>query len=174
MLFSFILEGAFTVAVSLLFFFILPNFPEQAKWLTQEEKDYVAARLRIDQGRSAVERAITLKDVGNVFKDYKVIVAGFMYFGLIVPAYGYAYFAPGIIKSYGYDPIQTQLHSVPPWAAAFGFAMLMATLSDWTRHRFAFAVIAICVGIAGFGILITVHNNTSLQYGEPEERFGRA
>jgi len=75
----------------------LPDFPEESKWLTPEEKDYVSARLRVDQGRSARERQITAKDVGRVLMDYKVIAAGFMYFGLIVPAYGYAYFAPGMI-----------------------------------------------------------------------------
>lgn len=162
----FILEGALTVAVSFAFFFLIPSFPEDAKWLGEDEKAYVAARLRIDQGRSAAERSITAKDVGQVFKDYKVIVAGFMYFGLIVPAYSYAYFAPGIIQSYGYSPIQTQLHSVPPWAAAFGWAMLLATISDASKHRFAFAVFSICVGITGFGILITVHDNQSVQYGK--------
>ncbi|EME83908.1 uncharacterized protein MYCFIDRAFT_133760 [Pseudocercospora fijiensis CIRAD86] len=161
----FILEGALTVAVSFIFFFLLPSFPEQAKWLGDDEKAYVAARLRKDQGQSALERSITAKDVANVFKDYKVIVAGFMYFGLIVPAYGYAYFAPGIIQSYGYTPIQTQLHSVPPWAAAFGFAMLMATISDAAKHRFGFAVFSICISIAGFATLITVHDNRHVQYG---------
>lgn len=84
---------------------------------------------------------------------------------MIVPAYGYAYFAPQIIQSYGYSSIQTQLHSVPPWAAAFAFAMLMATLSDWARHRMAFAIFSICVAITGFAILIRVHNYTNLQYG---------
>ena len=88
-----------------------------------------------------------------------------MYFGLIVPAYGYAYFAPGIIQTYGYDPIETQLHSVPPWAAAFGFSMLMATLSDYTRMRLPFAIFTICVAITGFGILISVHDYQRLQYG---------
>ncbi|CAM1510834.1 Fc.00g083470.m01.CDS01 [Cosmosporella sp. VM-42] len=160
----FILEGGLTVLVSFFFYFLLPNFPEESKWLTEEERKYVTARLQADQGRSAVERKITLRDVGNVLKDYKVILGGFMYFGLIVPAYGYAYFAPGIIKTYGYDPIQTQLHSVPPWAVAFGFSMAIAFISDKTRHRFAFAVFAICVAIAGFGILIAVHDNTKLQY----------
>ncbi|KAK4549642.1 hypothetical protein LTR36_004943 [Oleoguttula mirabilis] len=160
----FILEGCFTVLVAFLFFFVLPDFPEESKWLTEEEKSYVAARLRADQGHSARERAIALKDVGNVFKDYKVIIAGFMYFGLIVPAYGYAYFAPGIIKGYGYGPIQTQLHSVPPWAAAFGFAMLLAVLSDWTKKRMPFAIFSICVCITGFAILIAVHDNEKLQY----------
>ena len=151
--------------MSFFFFFLLPDFPEESKWLSPIEKAYVTARLRADQGTSARERAITLKDVGNVFKDYKVFIGALMYFGLIVPAYGYAYFSPGIIESYGYTAIGTQLHSVPPWAVAFGFAMLMATLSDWTRHRFGFAVFSICVAITGFGILITVHDNTRLQYG---------
>ncbi|GAB7352008.1 hypothetical protein MBLNU459_g2526t2 [Dothideomycetes sp. NU459] len=160
----FILEGALTCVVSFAFFFLLPDFPEESKWLTPEEKAYVAARLRADQGRSALERKITGKDVRNVFKDIKVWIGGFMYFGLIVPAYGYAYFSPGIIKGYGYSTIETQLHSVPPWAAAFGFAMLLAFLSDRFKHRFAFAVFAICVAITGFAILIRVHNNRPLEY----------
>lgn len=100
--------------MAFVFFFTLPDFPEESKWLTAEEKNYVAARLRADQGASARERRIALTDIKNVFKDYKVFLGGFMYFGLIVPAYGYAYFAPGIIKGYGYGAIEAQLHSVPP------------------------------------------------------------
>jgi predicted MFS family arabinose efflux permease len=153
-----------TVLVSFAFFFLLPNFPEEVKWLTEEERVFVQARLRIDQGRSARERPIKLRDVGNVFKDLKILVGGLMYFGLIVPAYGYAYFSPSIIQGYGYSPIQTQLHSVPPWAAAFGFSMLVAWFSDRLKHRFLFAILPICVCITGFAILISVHNNRSLQY----------
>lgn len=84
----FIIEGTVTAVVAILFFWFLPDFPEDAKWLTDDEKKYVAARLRVEQGRSAIERKITAKDVGNVFKDFKVLLGGFMYFGLIVPAYG--------------------------------------------------------------------------------------
>ncbi|KAB2574912.1 Major facilitator superfamily [Lasiodiplodia theobromae] len=160
----FILEGLLTVVVSVIFFFVLPNFPEEAKWLTEEERRYVKARLQADQGRSAAERQITLGDIGRVFKDPKIWVGGFMYFGLIVPAYGYAYFSPTIIKTYGYSAIQTQLHSVPPWAAAFGLAMTVAYFSDKTRHRFLFTLIPIAIAIAGFGILISVHDNKELQY----------
>ena len=77
----FILEGVLTCVVSFAFFFVLPDFPEEAKWLTEEERAYVKARLRKDQGRSAAERRIEFKDVKRIFKDFKVIVAGFMYFG---------------------------------------------------------------------------------------------
>jgi sugar phosphate permease len=154
-----------TVLVSFAFFFLLPNFPEEVKWLNEEERAYVKARLQIDQGKSAAERPITLRDVGRIFKDPKIVVGGFMYFGLIVPAYGYAYFSPGIIQqTNGYSAIQTQLHSVPPWVAAFGFSMMVAWLSDKLKHRFMFTILPICVCIAGFAILITVHNNPNLQY----------
>ncbi|KIW05255.1 uncharacterized protein PV09_03788 [Verruconis gallopava] len=161
----FILEGVLTCVVAILFFFIIPNFPEDAKWLREDERAYIKARLQADQGKSARERSITVRDVGRVFKDFKVFLGGLMYFGLIVPAYGYAYFAPAIIQSYGYGLIQTQLHSVPPWAAAFGWAMLVAYISDKLRHRFIFAVLCICISIAGFAIVDVVHNNKHVEYG---------
>ncbi|TVY53068.1 putative transporter, partial [Lachnellula suecica] len=160
----FILEGVLTSVVAIAFFFMIPSFPEEATWLTQEEKDYVKARLQVDQGRSAAERKITLRDIGRVFKDYKIILGGFMYFGMIVPAYGYAFFAPTIIATYGYSAVETQLHSVPPWACAFAFAMIIAFCSDAAKHRFAFTIIPICVSVAGFVIMITVHNNRALEY----------
>ncbi len=88
-----------------------------------------------------------------------------MYFGLIVPAYGYAFFAPGIIRSYGFSQIGTQLHSVPPWAASFIFALVIAYFSDFFKHRFLFTLIPIAMSITGFAILLTTHKNTHLEYG---------
>ncbi|KAH0371388.1 MFS general substrate transporter, partial [Aureobasidium melanogenum] len=160
----FILEGILTCVVSAAFFFVLPDFPEDSKWLSEDERAFVVNRLRAEQGASAVERKTSAKDVANVFKDYKIFLGGFMYFGLIVPAYSYAYFSPSIINGYGYSKIQTQLHSVPPWAAAFGFAMILAYISDKTRHRSAYAVFAVCIAIAGFAILLSVHHNRPLEY----------
>lgn len=160
----FILEGVLTCVVALLFYFLIPSFPEDAAWLSKSERAYVIARLHADQGRSAAERKITLKDVGRVLADYKVWLGGLMYFGLIVPAYGYAYFAPSIIGGLGYSPIKTQLRSVPPWACAFAFSMIIAWLSDRTGHRLAFCVAPICVAIAGFAILLNVHHDVNTEY----------
>lgn len=63
--------------------------------------------------------------------------------------------------------ITTQLYSIPPWAAAFGFSMVIAYLSDRTRHRFIFALFPILVAIAGFAILMNVHGkeHRSVEYG---------
>jgi len=160
----FILEGLLTCVVAITFFFCLPDFPEEASWLSTEERAYIQARLRADQGQSARKRRISAADVGNCFKDFKFWLGAFMYFFHIVPAYAYAYFSPGIIRSYGYSPVGTQLHSVPPWAVAFGFAMLTAFVSDFTKHRFLVAVFAISVALTGFAILTSVHDNTKLEY----------
>jgi MFS family permease len=84
---------------------------------------------------------------------------------MIVTAYGYAYFSPSILSGYGYSPISTQLHSVPPWSAAFGFAMVTAYLSDKIRHRFLFIVGCISVCIAGLAMLLGIHNDLHAQYG---------
>lgn len=132
--------------------------------LKSDERAYIRARLERDQGKSAIERPITARDVLNVFKDFKIILGGFMYFGLIVPAYGYAFFAPGIIRGYGYTQIGTQLHSVPPWAASFVFALVIAYFSDLVKHRFLFVVFTIAIAITGFAILLSVHHDTHTEY----------
>ncbi len=92
----FILEGVLTAVVAIVFFFLIPSFPEDANWLTTEEREYVKARLQVDQGRSAAERKITLRDIGRVFKDYKVILGGLMYFGY-VPNKG-SFFAQHVVS----------------------------------------------------------------------------
>lgn len=81
----FILEGILTCLVSFIWFFVIPDFPENAKWLSDAEREYVKARLEDDQGKSTLERRITGKDVLNCFKDFKFFIGGLMYFGLIVP-----------------------------------------------------------------------------------------
>ena len=74
----FILEGTLTCVVAMLFYFLIPSFPEDAKWLDEDQRAYVKARLQKDQGRSAAERAIGGKDVLNVFKDFKIFLGGFV------------------------------------------------------------------------------------------------
>ncbi|CAL1702171.1 unnamed protein product [Somion occarium] len=161
----FILEGLFTCVVAIVFFFLISDFPEEVKWLTAEEKQFVKDRLYDDVGHSQSDEKITFKSALGVLKDYKVIIGGFMYFGLIVPAYGYAYFAPAIIQSIGnHSSIHTQLLSVPPWACACVLSMVVAIISDYSGHRYIFTLLPTLVALAGFIILLVVHDNNHLQY----------
>ncbi|CAK7562544.1 MAG: High-affinity nicotinic acid transporter [Sporothrix epigloea] len=160
----FIIEGSLSFVVCFIFLFTFPTFPEQAKWLREDEREYVKSLLEADQGNNAADRRITFSDIITVLRDYKVILGGFMYFGLIVPAYSYAYFSPAIITTYHYNPIQTQLHSVPPWATAFGFSMIVSYFSDKTKHRFFFTIAPMCLSIAGFAMLLSIHHDQHAEY----------
>ena len=78
----FILEGVLTCIVAIVLFFLLPGFPEEATWLSPDERAYVKARLMRDHGKSASERRTKFSDVIPVFRDPKILIGGVMYFGL--------------------------------------------------------------------------------------------
>lgn len=161
----YIIEGAITMFCSIVLFFFIADFPEDAKFLKENERQFLKAKLEFDVGASGAEIPLDLKGVGRVFKEWKIYMAGLMYFCLIIPAYGYAYFSTAIIKEMKYSPVQTQLHSVPPWAASFGMSMLFAVVADRLRHRFTFAVLSSLICAAGFIMLLANHTNIHVRYG---------
>jgi sugar phosphate permease len=44
----FILQGAVTFVIAIVGFFLLPDFPHNTKWLTQEERDLAVSRMALD------------------------------------------------------------------------------------------------------------------------------
>lgn len=87
----FIIEGALTCAVAFAAYFTVSDFPEEARWLSKRERARIITIIKDDQGASEVEGRVTLRDVIQVFGDYKVLLGGLMYFAFIVPAYGKQY-----------------------------------------------------------------------------------
>ncbi|KAF1993537.1 MFS general substrate transporter [Amniculicola lignicola CBS 123094] len=160
----FILEGLATVLIAVIAYFFIADFPEDAKWLSEAERAFVVNKLKEDQGNSDPHQPITLKGVLKSLSDLKLIVAGFIYFGPTMAGYGLAYFIPTIVNSYGYSPIESQLYSIPPWAAALGFSMICAFVSDKTQRRFPFLVFGFLIAIASVVVLDQVHNKRSTRY----------
>jgi len=154
-----------TVGCAIAVFFLVAGFPEEAEWLSSNEKAFVKARLIEDIGDSQLNAKTTWRDVLGVFKDFKIILGGFMYFGLTVPGYGYAYFAPAILRSFGFSPVKTQLYSVSPWVATFVLSMIVATSSDYYKRRFIFILPMLLVSVVGMVILLTIQDNVHVRYG---------
>ena len=48
---------------------LIADFPETVTWLTEEEKEFVKARLEDDVGDSGLNRKPTFKETPRVFKD---------------------------------------------------------------------------------------------------------
>ena len=145
--------------------FLIPDFPEEAKWLSDDEKAFVKARLADDIGDSQLDARPTWREVLGVFKDFKIVLSGFVYFGIVVPGYCYAFFAPTILVSLGYSPTMTQLYSVPPTAAAFVLGVIVAVASDYYKRRYIFILPMLLISVVGTIILLNVHDSVSVRYG---------
>ena len=65
----FIIEGIITIAIAFCSFFLIPDFPEETKWLSDEERSFVRARLALEFGKSNTRVPVGVRDVLNVFKD---------------------------------------------------------------------------------------------------------
>jgi len=161
----FIIEGAVTAGCAIVVFFLIADFPEEARWLSNNERAFVKARLIEDIGDSQLNARTTWRDVLGVFKDFKIFLGGLTSFGLIVPGYGYAYFAPTIIQSLGFSPIKTQLYSVPPWVATFTLSMIIAAASDYYARRYIFILPMLLISVAGIVVLLTIHDDVNVRYG---------
>src|SRR3569833_3317765 len=96
----FILEGIATVLVAVLAFFVLHDFPETAKFLTEEERAFVVFRLKY-QGQVEAREGEEHKQVAqaeefkwryvrDAFLDWQIWVNIFVYWGVsrMYPAFG--------------------------------------------------------------------------------------
>lgn len=84
----FILEGILTCILSIVAYFVVANFPEDAKWLDNHERKFIVGRLAADEGKSEIEDSITWQGVLGTFRNWKMIPGALMYFGPTVSAYG--------------------------------------------------------------------------------------
>lgn len=153
----FIIEGSFTAGLAFLLYFTISDFPEEARFLKQNEKDFLKQKLAIMSGiESGFEIKYNIKDIMNVLKSPGVWIPTLSYFGLVIPSYGYAYFATSIISLMGYTGMELNRHSIYPWLVAFGFSIIMGYLSDRYRIRLPFAVVSCLVAVAGLAMILGV------------------
>ncbi|KAJ7845270.1 major facilitator superfamily domain-containing protein [Mycena olivaceomarginata] len=162
----FLIEGAITVACGLAAFFILPRSPTSARFLTEQEKQYVAERLREDRvmSKDPGVDAFSWSEVGRAFTSVQVILVGVIYFWNGVALYGLAYFTPSIVQSLGYTSAAAQLMTVPPFAVSALVTVAAALISDFYKCRGAVIIGGAVICVAGFGLFLgsTDHH---IQYG---------
>lgn len=157
----FIIEGAITCGCAILLFFLIADFPEEAKFLKKNETQFLKSKLEILSGvPSGFEIKVSWKDVAKCLKDLLIWVPSFIYFGLIIPLYGYAYFAATIINKMGYSPVTSQRLSVFPWVCAFVITNIAAFLSDRFKRRMPFVIGLCCVAITGLLMILGAENVT--------------
>ena len=94
----YIAEGVPTVILGLITFFVLTDKPEQAKFLTQQEKSWLTAKLASER---AAKESVKKFSVMEGFYNPKVLLLALNYFGIVVASLGILFFVPQMIKDIG-------------------------------------------------------------------------
>lgn len=115
----FIIEGIPSCLSSFLVFFFLPDYPENASWLNEAEKDLAVQRL-FHEGSKGDQPAMTWEDAKGTLTDWRLYAHYLIYFALSPPFASLSLFAPSITLGLGYVDLKAQLMTVPPWVIAYG------------------------------------------------------
>lgn len=114
----FILEGLATVLVGVASFWMVFDFPDEARFLSDIDRQRVIRRLKADQQSSAEHESFKMEYFWATVKDWKTWLYALIYMGADCPLYAFSLFLPSIVAGLGYTSTKAQLLSVPPYAAA--------------------------------------------------------
>jgi hypothetical protein len=161
----FIIEGAITVFIAILSFFVLPNFPRTTTWLTEEERQLAVWRLQEDIGEDDwvnSEQQSFFHGLKLAFSDIKTWILMVMLLGFVSSA-SVTNFFPTVVKTLGYSDVQTLLLTAPPYVLAVITTFANAWHADRTGERYLHIVLPLCVGVAAF-ILAAATTATAPRY----------
>jgi ACS family tartrate transporter-like MFS transporter len=134
--FMFAVEGGITLLVGLLTPFWFVDEPSQARWLTPDERAWLAAERERDHAQSARDpaNAMSFRDLA---RSGRVWAAAGVWFSLMSGAYGIIYWLPQVIKAIsGRSDLQVSVLSALPWVGLGAGMLINAWHSDRTQERY--------------------------------------
>lgn len=159
----FAIEGSPAVVLGILTIFLLPDRPESTSFLNDRERSIALERMNRDtsgDNGAVVNRA----HVRMAFTDWRIYVAGVVYFGLNCALASISAFLPTILKTLNYSNARAQLLTVPPYAVAAIVLISFSFASDKLQTRGLFMATSCIIGSFGYLLLLTVHEDLHIRY----------
>jgi ACS family tartrate transporter-like MFS transporter len=148
----FLLEGAPAVVLGAIVLWVLPDGPDDARWLTPDERRLITARLADDAAR-APHAHTTL---GAALATPRLWGLAFLYLAIVIALYGVGFFAPQILSAAtGRSPATVALLSAIPYLFAAVAMVVVGVHSDRVNERrwhVAGATLVAAVGLACTGM----------------------
>ncbi|KAF2098516.1 MFS general substrate transporter [Rhizodiscina lignyota] len=145
----FIIEGLVPVALAFVIWWLLPDNPETAKFLTKDEKELIINRLALEtgsgKGKVTNSDKIQMKYIIAALKEWKTWAAVVMFWGNTIGVYGFTSTVPTVIEQLGYSSANAQLMTIPIYVFAMIMTLIFAWWGDYVQQRSPFIM-------AGFGI----------------------
>ncbi|GAA6016044.1 hypothetical protein JCM8202_005391 [Rhodotorula sphaerocarpa] len=152
----FILEGLATLVAGVAAFWAISDYPQDCKWLTKEEADWLIYRKKIDSGPHGESSHMSWKFVRQALVDWQTYLGVLYYLGVVVPLYAISLISPTLINSFGkFTRPQVQLMTVPYYAVACVFVVVTSILADRQKTRYRWMMIDLLLCTVGLIINLT-------------------
>lgn len=151
----FFLEALPAIILGFVVLTVLPNGPQDARWLSATEKECIQRRL----STGAVAANLQRHSLRDCFTSPVVWLLCLLYFLMNVGSYGYEMWLPSIVKGLSGkgDSLVGVINAIPYFVA--GIAMyLVSRHSDKTGERRAHVSISAITATVGFAIAATAKN----------------
>jgi ACS family tartrate transporter-like MFS transporter len=150
----FILEGAPAILFGIITVFYLTDWPEQAKWLPDDEQQWIISELEREK---RAEREIHSHQILKALAHREVIFLALAYFFIVTSVYGFNFWLPTIVKQLsGLSNLLVTSISALPYCIGLASMLLLGYSSDRTgERRWHTALPMIMAGVGLFlGVLL--------------------
>jgi MFS transporter, ACS family, tartrate transporter len=138
----YIAEAVPTVVIGIVTLFVLTDRPEQAKFLTADERSWLATKLASERKAKEDLRTFTL---WQALYNPKVLLLALNYLGIVTASLGMLIFIPQIIKSLGnYDNMTVGWLTMIPYICGGIGMVVWGRISDRMNER-RWNLLAACV-----------------------------
>jgi MFS transporter, ACS family, tartrate transporter len=147
----FIVEGTPAVVFGIVTIFYLTDWPHQARWLPEEERNWLVSVL---EGEKQVKQAMHPLRIWQALRHREVILLTLTYFFIVTAFYGFTFWLPSIVKKLsGFSNLPVTLVSAVPHSVGLVAILLVGWSSDRTRERRWHTALSMIV--AGTGLLLS-------------------
>ena len=148
----FILEGLPAVVFGVITLFYLTDWPRAAKWLKEEEREWITAELEKEKEKKKRVRTYT---IWEALRQRDVLLLTLSYFGATTGGYGVSFWLPSILKRMsGQSDLRVTLFAALPYLVGFLAQQWNSWHSDRSGERRVHAAAAIF--FCGVTLLVAV------------------
>ncbi|MHC2440001.1 MFS transporter [Bradyrhizobium sp. USDA 4451] len=144
----FLLEGLPACVLGILCLVLLADTPEQAGWLTREERQALLAALASDKHDKPK------KDLWAAMQDVRVLMLTAITFAFTIGSYGIGIWLPLILKSHGLSNMQVGWLSAIPYLFATIGMLFWARLVDRKGRKIYNLMAALILGALGLALSV--------------------
>ena len=157
----FILEGAPSVILGVVTIFYLTDWPHQARWLPEDERQWLTGELEKEK---EAKKAAGPHRVWQALRHREVIQLAVAYFFIVTSVYGFNFWMPTILKSItGVSNFTVTLIAAVPYCAALAAMLVVGWSSDRTRERRWHTALCMLAVTAGLWLSLAMRGNVVLE-----------